>query len=393
MPTLPRELARDLPIFKVWGDDGNHPPVALDRPVCVIGRREGGVNLPLQAPQVSKLHALLVRTQQRVYVRDLASRNGVQRNGAPVQEVGLSNEDVLRVGSYTLRCASGFGDRDAPADVDTGAPAATADAPLPPAELVGPAGARYPFPARQHTLLIGQREGCDVRLEGDDDVAPVHAILFEMDTKRFVRDLGAPSGTFLNDQAIHQSELKPGDALRVGNLVLTYALVNAATDERKGKDKEDAEDTAAKLDPLSVDDSAPGIDLVASVANSTNIATADSMIVPEITMEDSRTPGSPPRQESPISEYDMDVTDEDPRRESTFAGEVIATVDGTSTTTTDQAKPARPEFPLNKPGSLQRGLDDSAIPIAGLFQDNILDEHPDAQQGFPSQEPHWDSKS
>ena len=30
-----------LPIFKVWADQGNHPSVALDRAVCVIGRREG----------------------------------------------------------------------------------------------------------------------------------------------------------------------------------------------------------------------------------------------------------------------------------------------------------------------------------------------------------------
>ena len=137
MTRLSSEDAKTLPIFKVWADGGTHPPVALDKPVCVIGRNEVGVNLPLHSPQVSKLHAVVVRTQRKVYVRDLASRNGVQRNGAPVQEVGLSDEDVLRIGSYTLRCASGFGHAADPDPDDTGAGAAAADAPtLPAAELV-----------------------------------------------------------------------------------------------------------------------------------------------------------------------------------------------------------------------------------------------------------------
>ena len=99
---------RIVPVFKVWADEGSHPPVKLDRPVCVIGRREIGVNLPLSSPRVSKMHALIVRDVHGVYVRDLASTNGVERNGVPVQEAGLSDDDILRIGSYTFRCDSGF---------------------------------------------------------------------------------------------------------------------------------------------------------------------------------------------------------------------------------------------------------------------------------------------
>src|SRR5688500_4859181 len=141
MPALSKEAAKFLPIFKVWADDGKHPPVALDRAVCVIGRREVGVNLPLQAPEVSKLHAFVVRTHPGVYVRDLASRNGVQRNGTPVQEVGLSDEDVLRIGSYTLRCASGFGHAEGDITPD-----------VVDAELDGPGGETYPFPRGRQTM-------------------------------------------------------------------------------------------------------------------------------------------------------------------------------------------------------------------------------------------------
>src|ERR1700759_4068399 len=104
-----------LPIFKVIADDpsrsggmgGKQTSVALDRAVCVIGRQEHA-NLPLPSPKVSKIHALVVCEKRRVYLRDLASTNGVELNGEPVQETGLSDADVVRIGSYTLRCKSGF---------------------------------------------------------------------------------------------------------------------------------------------------------------------------------------------------------------------------------------------------------------------------------------------
>ncbi len=399
MPALSKEVARFLPIFKVWADDGSHPSVALDKSVCVIGRREVGVNLPLHAPQVSKLHAVVVRTQHQVYVRDLASRNGVQRNGAPVQEVGLSDEDVLRIGSYTLRCLSGFGDAagDGAMEDSGAAGAGLADVKPPPsAKLIGPDGATYPFPVGRHTVLIGHREGCEVRLEDDQDIAPVHAIVFEIDGARFVRDLGAPSGTFLNHQPVHQSGLSPGDEIRIGRVTLRYALADAAADSGTAGGEIDDEvaadevddavnadaaadvDEAAALEALGVDDSAPGIDLVDSAA-SLGIGAGDSVTLPEITMEDSRTPAAAPPDKagSPISEYDFDVIDIDPRGQSTFAGEVVRAEvagAGANPVTADDAKPARPQLPpvTTTP---QRSLDDSAIPIAGSFHDRIIDDH------------------
>src|SRR5688572_1828374 len=168
MTRLSSEDAKTLPIFKVWADGGKHPPVALDKPVCVIGRNEVGVNLPLHAPQVSKLHAVVVRTQRKVYLRDLASRNGVQRNGEPVQEVGLSDEDVIRIGAYTLRCSSGFGQAEGASldKTDTSRGSRTSDEPAPPAaELVATNGMSYGFPSDHQTLLIGHRDGCEVQLD------------------------------------------------------------------------------------------------------------------------------------------------------------------------------------------------------------------------------------
>ena len=382
MSRLSTDEAKTLPIFKVWADGGKHPPVALDKPVCVIGRNEVGVNLPLHAPQVSKLHAVVVRTQRKVYVRDLASRNGVQRNGAPVQEVGLSDEDVLRIGSYTLRCSSGFGRASEADPDDTGAGAASLASTLPAAELVATNGQSYAFPTTHQTLLIGSRQGCEVLLDEEDRVAPVHAILFEMDGKRYVRELGAPGGTYLNDRPIHQAELTPGDALRVGNVTLTYALIDPLQDD------------VPSLDPIGISDSlsAPSISLVDSTATEPestaastpavdpSVATADSMILPEITMEDSTAPApaGSARPERPISEYDFDVVESDPSRESTFHGEVLG------------ARPVRPELPPVVAGTEADKAEakepqvaaappaanaDSAIPMTGPFHDKIIEDH------------------
>ncbi|MDQ3439867.1 MAG: hypothetical protein M3478_05905, partial [Planctomycetota bacterium] len=123
---------------------------------------------------------------------------------------------------------------------------------------------------------------------------------------------------------------------------------------------------------------APSINLGDSVANP-NVATADSMILPEITMEDSASPAAaaPAKPARPISEYDFDVVEPDPRRESTFHGEVVA------------GRPARPELaPVAasadvgvdaKSGAEQAppptGNDDSLIPVAAPFHDKIIEDH------------------
>ncbi len=267
---MPKQWAEQhLPIFGVFPDEGagSHPPVALDRRVCVVGRLYGA-NLPLDHPQTSRYHALVVRDNGHVYLRDLASTNGVQRNGEPVLEVELADDDVLRVGAFTLRCASGFngrlngadhagdangdGDLDVADDEAAATASATASAAAPPGELLL-GSTTLPLPPGQHTFLIGRRTHCDLRLSGEE-VAPVHAVLFEMDGKRYIRDLNTPCGTFVNGDPVHQAELRSGDAVRVGTTTLEYrasAPPLVATRTREPAD-------VGSIDiPLSGDDSLP----------------------------------------------------------------------------------------------------------------------------------------
>ena len=222
---LSNQVTQNLPIFKVAADQGTHPPVGLDRPVCVIGRKDY-VNLPLPAKEVSKLHALIVREQRRVYLRDLASTNGVEVNGEPVREIGLSDADIVRIGSFTLRCHKGFGAKGQRPGVDGDGNGAMPKTPT--AELRGKAG-NFSFPPERHTLLIGQREACDVRLK-HPSVAPVHAVLFEMDGRHYVQTFAPETATRVNGRPVHREALQPGDELLIGNVALRYALVDLSAE-------------------------------------------------------------------------------------------------------------------------------------------------------------------
>src|SRR3954468_18573423 len=149
--------AQLYPVLKIAGDADHRPPVALDKPVCVIGRR-WGVNLSLTAQTVSNLHALIVRERNRVYIRDLASRNRVFVNGQPVRETDLAPGDVVGVGPYQLHCDAGFDERANPS-------ARRAQAPPAALELALAGGARLTLDHR--AVLIGRRPDCDLALPRD----------------------------------------------------------------------------------------------------------------------------------------------------------------------------------------------------------------------------------
>ena len=76
---------------------------ALTRELTTIGRGEG-VDISLDDPSVSRLHAELVRRGPWVYVSDLGlSVNGTRVNGRPVGKRVLHEGDVLSFGTCRTR--------------------------------------------------------------------------------------------------------------------------------------------------------------------------------------------------------------------------------------------------------------------------------------------------
>jgi hypothetical protein len=77
--------------------------VALRGEVTTVGRGLG-VDIRLDDPSVSRLHAELVRRGPYVYVEDLGlSRNGTRVNGRPVARRVLDEGDVLSFGAARAR--------------------------------------------------------------------------------------------------------------------------------------------------------------------------------------------------------------------------------------------------------------------------------------------------
>jgi FHA domain len=79
--------------------------ISLTGEVTTIGRGQG-VDVRLEDPSVSRLHAELIRRGPYVYVSDLGlSRNGTRVNGRPVARRVLAEGDVLSFG--VARCRIG----------------------------------------------------------------------------------------------------------------------------------------------------------------------------------------------------------------------------------------------------------------------------------------------
>lgn len=201
------------PILEPIEAEGVPRPIALSKDVCIAGAREA-VNLKLQSPLISRTHALFVADRDSIYLRDLASRNHTYLNDEPIREAVLRNGDVIGLGPMTFRCQSGF---DRPYESD--------EFHAPPGELrLESDDTRFPVNGR--TALIGSRRDCDILLPGDD-VDPAHAVVYQRDARRFIRDLRSHSYTLVNNERVKDAELHPGDRIQIGDFHLIYETASA----------------------------------------------------------------------------------------------------------------------------------------------------------------------
>src|SRR4051794_36463799 len=83
-------------------DPTSRPPIALHRPVLLIGRHpECDVRIDL--PKISRRHCCLALAYDRVLIRDLGSRNGLRVNGLLVEEAQLQGGDEVAIGPILFR--------------------------------------------------------------------------------------------------------------------------------------------------------------------------------------------------------------------------------------------------------------------------------------------------
>lgn len=91
-----------MPARLVPLDPGLTRPIALERPVLLIGRHLE-CDFPLPHPRVSRRHCCIAQVGDRLVLRDLGSRNGVRINGYPIDEAALEAGDEVAIGPLLFR--------------------------------------------------------------------------------------------------------------------------------------------------------------------------------------------------------------------------------------------------------------------------------------------------
>jgi pSer/pThr/pTyr-binding forkhead associated (FHA) protein len=193
------------------GDYAGKPPLRVQKSVVVVGADEH-CHLHLISSSVSRHHALIIRDQDGVYIRDLGSRTKVVINGQPHREALLADEDEIHIGKFSFRFALSGTEVEPAAEL------------LP--VTVEVEGERAPKPFTGRTFLIGKGEECDASLS-EETVSHRHAVIFTAKGKRFIRDLNSRTGTLLDGEKIHQQELKPGSQVRIGDTIICLKELKA----------------------------------------------------------------------------------------------------------------------------------------------------------------------
>ncbi len=95
-------------------EDGG-PPIPVTRDVTVVGRREY-CDIQLDHPSLSKRHAVLVKTDGLLILRDLISTNGTKVKGQRIRWAALLPDDRISLGALKFTVYLGPDNVPAPSE-------------------------------------------------------------------------------------------------------------------------------------------------------------------------------------------------------------------------------------------------------------------------------------
>lgn len=84
-------------------------------------------------------------------------------------------------------------------------------------------GARKDIPVKPGTYVVGRNQNAAIRVPLPS-VSRSHAELIVTDDGARIRDLGSANGTFQNYERVEQAELKAGDVLGIGEMLMTIQI-------------------------------------------------------------------------------------------------------------------------------------------------------------------------
>jgi pSer/pThr/pTyr-binding forkhead associated (FHA) protein len=96
--------------------ENGDPPIPITRDVTVVGRREF-CDIQVDDRSLSKRHAVIVKTDGLLVIRDLATTNGTKVKGQRVRWAALLPDDRIAFGSYKVRVYLGPDDAPGPSEL------------------------------------------------------------------------------------------------------------------------------------------------------------------------------------------------------------------------------------------------------------------------------------
>ncbi len=165
-------------------------PIAVVKDITVVGRGDD-CDIQIDDPSLSKRHAVLVRTEGLLLVRDLISTNGTKVNGQRVSWAALLPNDRLTLGRFKARIYLGPDHTLSPSENDAlraGGPVARVDSIDPPVqpEFMKPMSSPAPglVPSSPMFQTVGSGPGA-----GSTDPDAASPDEFLIDDEDFVLDL------------------------------------------------------------------------------------------------------------------------------------------------------------------------------------------------------------
>jgi pSer/pThr/pTyr-binding forkhead associated (FHA) protein len=196
----------------------------LEGSTISVGRAEENRVGLFGDPAVAPRHAVIEHRGDRYTIRNLAMQGGTFVNGNRIETAPLTEGDRLRIGAYELS----FHLRNEPR-AGTAAGPHPAVPVTPPAAAQGAGGApclaratgeRLPLRSDSPTR-IGRALDNDIVLE-DASVSRHHAVIEAHNGAHVLRDLGSQNGTWLAARRVSEAPLGSGDAIRLGDVNLTF---------------------------------------------------------------------------------------------------------------------------------------------------------------------------
>ena len=97
----PSGVAGDALQLEVTGPDSVARAVVLDQPVIKVGRSPSA-QLVLDNPDVSRMHAVIERTDEGALLLDLGASTGTLLNGRSVSKASLATGDEITIGPFQI---------------------------------------------------------------------------------------------------------------------------------------------------------------------------------------------------------------------------------------------------------------------------------------------------